>query len=435
MAEVGKLEAALARGLSPSGDLIHELAQLADLKIRTVSSAEAICLALARLIELPPEEPDTPLQSRSRLDWLAGLFQQVETREAFEVLHNFGIPQLLRLFDERSPHVDLLYLLKLFALYPSEAGAQRIVQAAREGLLPEGRLWSVIFRQLEHDHPHAAYILEEISSKLPTGFLGIAYLDWVNTFCLADRLEEHPYDCEAGWALLRQYLTDPNPEHFSYAQSAAASLPFLEGAARQELLALSLDHASPDVQMEGAWASAKLGSSAGVNILARLCRDPVHSKRACHYLRELDLPEAIPGEVLDPVFVAQAELVAWLAHPDEFGRAPDEISLLDTRELYWPPTRDRRQVWLFRYVYETDVTPVDTSHGRYEQGVGMVGSITFSLLGETNPAMKPEEIYALHCCWELEYKGDARAPRMRDIAIGKALLAQHQAGFASHSIP
>jgi hypothetical protein len=437
MADVGKLEAALARGLSPGGDLIHELAQLRDYKVRTPQSAQAICLALTRLIELPPELPETPLPTRSALDWLVGLFQQVETKEAFETLLLYGMPPLVMLFDEQSDRIDLLYLLKLFALYRLEPGAERIIQAARRGLHPEGRLWSVIFRQLELDHPYAEKVIQALRSPLPEGFIAVAYLDWVNAFCLADRLPEHPFDSEEGYVLLRKYLTDQEPKHYSYAQSAAASLPFLQKGNRQELLALSLDHTSTDVQLEGAWASAKLGSAAGVNILSRLCRDPAYSKQACQYLRELELEEAIPLEVQQPLFQAQAELTNWLAHPDEFGRPPDEIRLLDSRELYWPPTRDRRQLWLFAYHYDVDDAPVDEEKQAelytYQNGVGMVGSITFSLLGETHHEMSPEDIYALHCCWELEYRSDSLAPQVRDIQAGRALLAQHQSGFAPRS--
>ncbi len=430
MADVGKLEAALARGLSPNGDLIHELAQLRDFKVRTAQSAHSICLALARLIELPPETPETPLPTRTPLDWLVGLFQQVETSEAFEVLLLYGMPPLVQLFDERSTRIDLLYLLKLFALYRMEAGADRIIQAVRSGLHREGRLWSVIFRQLDLEHPHAIKVMQALSNPLPEGFIGVAYLDWVNAFCLADRVEEHPFDTDAGHALLHHFLTDQDPLHYSYAQSAAASLPFLKKGNRQELLALSLDHASTDVQLEGAWASAKLGSAAGVNILSRLCRDPAYSKQACQYLRELDLEEAIPKEVQQPAFQAQSELINWLAHPDEFGRPPDEIKLLDARELYWPPTKDRRSVWLFAYRYDVEDGETGPSHNAYQNGVGMVGSITFSLLGETHPGMSAEDIYALHCCWELEYRGDALAPQVRDIQAGRQLLAQHQSGFA-----
>lgn len=430
MADAGKLEAALARGLSPSGDLIHELAQLNDYKVRTASSAHAICLALARLIELPPELPELPVPSRSALDWLIGLFQQVETREAFEVLSIYGLPPLFQLFDERSSRVDLLFLLKLFALYQHPQGSKRIVQAAREGLQSERSLWSIIFRQLDFDHPDSIDIIKALSQPLPVGFINVAYLDWVNTFCLAERLAKHPFDCKEGWSLLHGYLTDNDATHFSFAQSAAASLPFIDSSKRQELLALTLDHTSPDVQMEGAWASAKLGSAAGVHILSRLCSDPARSKQACQYLRELDLQEAIPKGVLDPSFQAQAELVAWLSHPDEFGRPPDAIKLFDARELYWPPTQGRRSVWLFEYRYEVDGDTSPSEHGRYDVGIGMVGTITFSLLGETHPGMSAEDIYALHCCWELEYRGDARAPAARDVVAGRNLLAQHQLGFA-----
>lgn len=434
MADAGQLEAALTRGLSPNGDLIRELALLGDYKVRTAGNAHALCLALTRLIELPPEMPDVPLPSRTALDWLIGFFQQVETREAFEVILLFGMPPLLQLFKERSAKLDLLYLLKLFALYQYDAGADAIIQAAREGLHKEGRLWSVIFKQLDFDHPHAQRILNALRQPLPEGFIGVAYLDWANAFALAEQVEEHPFDTAAGWEVLHRYLTDQQAQHHSFAQSAATSLPFLRSTARQDLLALALDHTSTEVQMEGAWASAKLGSSAGVNMLARLCRDPVHSKQACHYLRELGLEEAIPQGVLDPAFQAQAALVAWLAHPDEFGRAPDEIVLFDSRVLYWPPTRDRRQLWLFAYRYFVDENiPSEPAHNKYDQGVGMVGSLTFSLLGETSPQMPAEDIYALHCCWELEHQGHSQAPPGRDIEAGRLLLSAHQSGFGPRS--
>lgn len=432
MREPSTLEAALARGLSPGGDLIQELAHLRDYPLRTSRDAQAVCLALARLIELPPETPDLPVPSRTALDWFVGLFQQVETPEAYEVLRAFGLPPLIQLFDERSDRLDLLFLLKLFALYQDDQGAQRILHAARSGLHPEGRLWSVIFKQLNPQHPYARSILEALRNPLPVGFLAVAYLDWVNTFSLADEITLHPFDTPEGLTRLHGYLTDTEPQRHSYAQSAAAALPFIKHPMRGELLALALDHPCQDVQMEGAWASAKLGSAAGVNFLARMCLDPVRSKQSCGYLRELDLEEAIPRQAQDPTFMAQAELVAWLAHPQEFGEPPDEIALYDTRELYWPPTKDRRRLWLFRYRYDVPLEDhvAATGHAGRDTGVGLVGSVTFSLLGETHPEMPPEDLYALHCCWELENQGDPCAPGERTVEAGRRLLAQHQAGFS-----
>ncbi len=431
MSQASKLESALARRLARGGDLIAEIASLKDYPIRTAADAQAICLALTRLIELPPETPDLPIPTRTPLDWLAGLFQQVETQEAFEVLQEYGLPPLLLLYDERSDRVDLLFLLKLFALYRDERGVRRVIDGVKQGLQSDGRLWSVVFRQFDVEHPYCQKLVDALRDPLPRGFIAVAFLDWCNAMCLAEKVEKHPFDSPGGFAMLKNFLADPHPVRASFAQSAAASLPFLSTTLRNDLMVLALDHNAAEVQMEGAWASAKLGSSGGITILSRLCLDPVHGKQAIQYLKELELEEAIPKEAQNGNYLAQAELTAWLAHPEEFGRPPDEIALLDTRELYWPPTRDRRQLWLFRYRYVIDDSndPVRPDHEPYEIGVGMVGSITFSLLGETNPGMSPEDLYALHCCFEMEYKGDGKTPKERSIRAGRYLLRQHQAGF------
>jgi len=41
--------------------------------------------------------------------------------------------------------------------------------------------------------------------------------------------------------------------------------------------------------------------------------------------------------------------------------------------------------------------------------------------------MPPEDIYALHCCWELQQNGDPRAPEELSVAAGRKLL-----GFTVH---
>lgn len=124
-------------------------------------------------------------------------------------------------------------------------------------------------------------------------------------------------------------------------------------------------------------------------------------------------------------FLAMAEMCTWLAHPAEFGKVPADITLFDTRELYWPPTDDSRRVWLFRYEYppwEGEVEP--------RTGIGMVGSTTFALFGEATVDLSPEAVYALHCAWELEAEGDPRAPAERSIEAGMRILSQHNPGFA-----
>ncbi len=63
-----------------------------------------------------------------------------------------------------------------------------------------------------------------------------------------------------------------------------------------------------------------------------------------------------------------------------------------------PPTKDKRSIYIVRYTYNNY-----NDDGSDEIGIGLVGSITFSLFGTEGILEKtPLEIYALHCNWELE---------------------------------
>lgn len=149
--------------------------------------------------------------------------------------------------------------------------------------------------------------------------------------------------------------------------------------------------------------------------------DPSQSAVAVAYLRELGRSDLIPAVATEPDFAACAEMCGWLTHPMEFGKPPTEIVLFDTRELHWPPTRDRRRVWLFRYRYERE--------GEVDEGLGMVGSVTFALFGETTVDKSAEEVYGLHCAWELQNNKDERAPEDRSAWAGMEILARDNAGF------
>src|SRR5690606_35795129 len=97
-------------------------------------------------------------------------------------------------------------------------------------------------------------------------------------------------------------------------------------------------------------------------------------------------------------FQAASRLCQWLARHRDFGRPPAAVELLDTRELFWPPAGGRRRLWLFRFRYPA------------AEGVGLVGPAPQVLVGETNPSMSAEDVYALYCCRELQALGDPRAP-------------------------
>jgi hypothetical protein len=108
---------------------------------------------------------------------------------------------------------------------------------------------------------------------------------------------------------------------------------------------------------------------AGVELLVRLCRDVKYARTACEYLEELGHEDRIPAATKKLDFQAMAEMCNWLTHPNEFGRPPDTIECYDTRELYWPPTDDRRSVWLFKFRYKGE-----GSDGEDVVRIGMVGA-------------------------------------------------------------
>lgn len=414
------LAKALRSGMNNEGELYELLQPVGGELVATPEEAKLICSLLKTLPGDGEEQPSF----RSPVHALAAFFQQIETREAFEVLSEEGIPELCRLYKTLSEkgddaRDDVLFLLKILAMYRSEAGTECVLEAARKPYEPDAYLWSIILQRFDEKHPHSLRVIEELSDPLPPDFLGMSLLDAANHLAIAGLEFPHPFDSEEGISRLRGWLTSSDEDEFSYATSATASLPFLKSQASYDLLAVAMDHPHLDVQMEGAWAAVKRGNPSGAKLLKRWCTDPRYAQKAIRYLEELGLGDEVPEEARDPDFEAMAEMCAWLAHPNEFGRVPHEIELYDSRELYWPPTNDRRQMWVFKYLYEPDEPGEEP-----EEGLGVVGSVTFALFGETTANLKPLEAYALHCCWELQWTDDERAPEERSVEAGLALLQE-----------
>ncbi|HEY4261343.1 MAG TPA: hypothetical protein VGM98_14345 [Schlesneria sp.] len=418
MSKLSLLQTALTRGLAPEGDLCEELSELGEYEIASMADAEALTHAMAEFVKRTVDSDEAV----SAFPEFVRLFQSVTLAEAYRHLAVKGIPLLIeaydaRLIDPSECESDLLFALKIFARYGTEEGLDRVVDAAYSVALQDGYLWAVIFEQLGDSDPVIPSFIRRLCSPLPDGFVCVAFLDWVNRLARDHVISMHPFNTPDGIGKLRSWLASSDEDEFSYAHAAASAVPFVTDPPRSELLALAMDHSDVGVQMEGAWASAVLGSDAGIKFLARLTLDRNLAITARTYLQELKRADAIPDEANEPEFVAMAELCDWLSHPQEFGLPPDEIELYDARELYWPPTNDWRPLWLFKYHYSAagdDESVTD--------GIGMAGSITFSLIDETSVEMPPEDIYALHCCWELEANDDPRAPAERSIEAGRAVI-------------
>ena len=294
----------------------------------------------------------------------------------------------------------LLFILKILAFYGTTDGTLKIIEAARRPLQPDAYMWSVILGIFKPGHPQNELLYGSLGDPLPPGFIGVSLLDAANA-CLIEGVEmPHPFDSAEGMQRLRAWLTNAEEAEHSYAHSATAALPFLSHPDRDELLSLAMRHPDTDVQLEAAWAAGKLGREEGPRQLAEACRDLKHAQAAKHYLRELGREDAIPPEANDPSFDALAEFSRWLAHPNELGRTPDHLEIVDHRKLAWPPERELKPFWLIKYMVKDT-----TGLGEDDVDCGLVGSTTFCLFSKKLAQRPPEDAYAVHCYWEMEQAG------------------------------
>lgn len=402
------LQAALKRGLAPGGNLVQELRDLDEYTIKSRPDALAIGEALRQFADqqVPPGKSHT-----SPLHAIVALFQEVEDAEcdAFEVLQEEGIPLLAKVVRQNLrqlrtpgsatwPENDLLFALKVLGLYGTEEGADVILEAARVPLAPDDFLWTVILDAFQAGHPEAARVFNALADPLPHGFIAVALLDAANRFLLEDGDLRHPFDSEEGLSRLSQWLSGADPRHASYGVSATAALPFLHHPGRDALLTAALNHPDTSVALEAAWAAGKLGDERGIETLARCCLDVNRSTQARHYLHELDRDDAVPDAAFAPEFAARAEFAQWLAHPNELGRAPDRVDVIDHRQLRWPPEFQPKPFWLLRY-HARATSDLEED----DNGIGLVGSITWSFFRQHLEQRPPEDAYALHCAWEMEH--------------------------------
>lgn len=382
----------------------------------------SISEALSALVAVPA--PLANEDNENRFHDALALVQKAPNEAARRKLARAASAEIIRIVDatlktrQHKQFADtLLFGLKVLAYLGTPEGADAVIRAARKPLDPTSYLWSVVLGVFGGGHAGAAHVLGELANPLPEGFLCVSLLDAANEACREHGLRQHPFDTRAGQERLAGYLKSRKPAESSYAVSACAALPFLSPARRKPLVALARKHTDHDVQMEAAWATARMGEKTGLAFLVQACKDANFSEQARQYLKELKQQKLIPKEAKAPDFVAMSEMCAWLAHPNEFGEPPDRITMMDKRKLYWPPTKDERVVRLYKYEY-------DKSRHRPEKdvGVGMVGSMTFALFGESTPDMSPEELYGMHCAWELECGDDPRAPRNRTGKAGWKLI-------------
>lgn len=340
--------------------------------------------------------------------------QDVESREQFEEYQEKVLPSFIPLlsllveesekrkkvdpdFDDRDADI---FTMKMLAGFQSPEGIEAIAKLMKRNYKSDDYFWTAVLNYYIEDQALAEIIVNTLDGKLPEGFLRVVYLDMLNKVSLKNEtFGPHPFSSSEGVAILEKYLKNENEEEFSYAISATAALPYLSENAWKKLLPVALKHPDASVRLEAFWAGTKLGDTKCRDGLIDMAKSYVHGQRAVEYLEELGLEEFVPEESKTWEFAALAEMSSWLSHPSEFGAYPTELTLVDSRTLFWPPTQDERRLTIVRYRYEKW-----NSDGSDEIGVGLVGSVTFCLFGVVLNESPPEEVYAIHCAWEMQKK-------------------------------
>ena len=162
-----------------------------------------------------------------------------------------GIPELCRIFDQlaatkdKQTVDDLLFVLKILAMYRTEAGTDRVIRAAKMPLNPEAYMWSVILAQYKDEHPQADKMLKQLGNPLPKDFLAVALLDCATGLAIAGVQIEHPFNSAEGIKRLRAWLASRDEDEYSYAPA---------------LLPRFLSSACPNGNNSSRWRSTTPGS-------------------------------------------------------------------------------------------------------------------------------------------------------------------------------
>ncbi len=419
-----RLTKALEQWVNQGGSLGDKLPPFRNHTVKSEAEVVAICAALEKLRREPARSPIDiiyrPLQQ------LAALFENAASRKAKDAIAKLGLPKLRVWVHDFLNGADLneddiVLILLILAKYQQREDVTLIAKTARHPKAMESYHWPSVFREFEADHPYVEALIANLRNGLPRGFAGIAFLDLTIMLSFARRLPEHPFNSPAGCQLLEEWLTDTDPEKYSYAQSATACLAFLDPSIRNKLLPVAGNHRDPGIRLEAAWVLAKSGDNSGLEELVQFTLDARCSTKAQAYLTELGHAALIPTETREANFCALVKMSNWLQHPNELGNPPETLEVLDTRVLYWPPTKDRRQLWLIKYHR--------LKHGTPCTEVGIVGSITYSLFDETTSDLLPEDIYGLYCCSEMRRYRIRGAPEDNSSRAGRDILRSYNPDF------
>jgi hypothetical protein len=381
-------------------------------RVTTAEGARAVLEMLSR------EAPSHRTGAEGPREVLLRLIQMPGGREAMECFRAEASPVILAVWPKLIPRerdLALMVLARIGAREGLEFVARTV--AAPDG--PRGMQLAAIVENVPVESEHVDVLFPMLAPLLDVeDERALAVLNLSNRLVAARKLWPHPAATRLG--RLRHFIESESEDDYGAALAACYALALIPGTEALELLELATQHPEPEVRMEALYARSRQGIPGAVEALGQATLEPVMALRAREYLRELGKWHLRPKEADDPVLLAKAELISWLRHPSEFGEEPESIELWDRRVLDWPPTGDRRELFLFRYRYPSYVYGQDEE---WEEGVGLVGSVTFSLTNETKPPPEgtPEDAYVAHCLWELRQERDPRGETLSPDEMRKLL--------------
>ena len=148
------------------------------------------------------------------------------------------------------------------------------------------------------------------------------------------------------------------------------------------------------LRVEAAAALAKLGVEDAKMLLAAMAAEPVERLRVLHYAEELGILDKVDDEFSNIVARAEAEFIAYLSQPAQFGIAPQHVELLDQRELAWPGYEEPRNCYLFQFIYHFEM-------GDFTN-IGIAGPVVKALQPDLT-SLSHDDILALFAGWHVDH--------------------------------
>ena len=184
------------------------------------------------------------------------------------------------------------------------------------------------------------------------------------------------------------------------------------------------------LRTEAAAALARLKDPEGIEELKRMAAEPVARLRALSYAKELGALNKIDPQYTTPVARAEAELVAWLAEPTQFGVPPTSCELVDQRRQFWPGYPEPVDCFLFRFSYEF---AVGDEGPRTFSNVGIVGPLVHAFTADVAD-LPPQDIYAAYAGWQAEHDeireyDVARLSKSEQLEVVRLQRRLHDAGY------